>query len=33
MSPEAQIITRIIALVLLILTAAFIKGADDDRRD
>ena len=31
MSPES--IARVIALVLLILTAAFIKGADDDRRD
>lgn len=31
MNPES--IARVIALVLLILTAAFIKGADDDRRD
>lgn len=30
---SAPIFARIIALVLLILTAAFIKGADDDRRD
>ena len=29
----AETFARIIGLVLLVLTAAFIKGADDDRRD
>lgn len=30
---EAEIILKALAIILLVLTAAFVRGADDDRRD
>ena len=30
---NAEILIKVLAIILLILTAAFIHGADDDRRD